>query len=229
MRLFCKIISVFLLIFASISAFAQERRTAIQNITGTAFIHYYMSYSGVPYYNSDWLKGDVVMKSGEVYHNLQLRYDAFRDDLIYFNNNLRQSIIIDKESIKGFSLQHTNGTEEYFEPLYNPKFNGRYMAILLNDSVSVVVKYFTKTNQFNELRNDGKTAEFLHKETIYYLYNSEIQIVPKRRSAVIKQFAEHKDALHRFCIHNHIRMKNKSDIVLLFSEINRLLKSSSID
>ena len=69
------------------------KKSAIQHITGEPFVHYYAMFDGVPFYRGDWLTGSVTMKSGETYNGLQLRYDDYKDDLIY-QNNVTNSVII---------------------------------------------------------------------------------------------------------------------------------------
>jgi len=223
----------FILLFTAIQSFAQGdkyKRSAIQHITGTTFVHYHSRLNGVPYYNSDWLNGDVTMKSGEIYHDLQLHYDAYRDDLIYFNEVSKKAIIIDKNAIICFTLKHKNGTEELFEPLQDDNLrslSGRYLTILLKDSISVIKRCKTEEESYNYITNNGKTGQFIHKETIYAWNGNELTPIPMRRKAIYKQFPEHKEKLRKFIIHNHIKLKNQSDIILLYKEINRLANQKS--
>ena len=82
------ILTVFCIAFAITSSAqgSMTKKSAIQHITGEPFVHYYAMFDGVPFYQGDWLTGSVTMKSGETYNGLQLRYDNYKDDLIYQNN-----------------------------------------------------------------------------------------------------------------------------------------------
>lgn len=206
------------------------KKTAVQNITGSQFIHYYSRFNGTPFTTTEWVDGDVTMKSGEVYHDLQLRYDAYRDELIYFNSVNHNAIIIDKNSIVGFSLKHIYDDEEFFEPMYDKELrgmNGRYMSILLKDSISVIRKYEIKEDKYNSPTGDGKSAQLILKTTTYTWNGKELNTVPKRRGAIFKQYPAHKEELRKFCFQHHIHMKKKKDIILLYKEINRLIKEDS--
>ena len=222
-----------ILTIAAVNCHAQGdkfKKTAVQNITGNAFVHYYSRLNGTPFYNQNWLAGDVTMKSGDIYKGLPLRYDAFRDELVYFNEVNNNAIIIDKYAIVGFTLTHNNGDIELFEPMYDKGLrgmNGRYMSILLKDSISVIRKYEAKEDTYNTPSGNGKSAEFVHQYTTYTWNGKELSIVPKRRGAIFNQYPTHKDELRKFCFQHHIHMKEKKDIILLYKEINRLIKADS--
>lgn len=222
-----------ILTLVATSSYAQGdkyKKTALQNITGSQFIHYYTRFSGSPFLIKDWVDGDVTMKSGEVYSDLQLRYDAYRDELIYFNTVNNNAIIIDKNTIVGFTLKPIFGDTEHFEPMYADELHGlsgRYMAILLKDSISVIRKYEAKEDTYNTPSGNGKSAEFVHQYTTYTWNGRELSIVPKRRGAIFKQYPAHKDELRKFCFQHHIRMKDKKSVVLLYTKINELIKADS--
>lgn len=207
----------------------QTRKSAIQHITGEPFVHYYALFDGVPFYQGNWLTGSVTMKSGETYSGLQLRYDAYKDDLIYQNDVTNNVIIIDKNSIEQFTLTlPANGKVETFKPFVHKNLreqNGRYFAIILEDSISVIKKYEAKEEQYSTVNMTlKKTGAFVHKESRYTWDGIELKAVPRFRRLLLRQYPQYKEDLRKFFFHNHIRMKNDDDVRLLYEEINRLLK-----
>ena len=219
-------------IVLAITADAQGRMTkksAIQHITGEPFVHYYAMFDGVPFYLGDWLTGSVTMKSGETYDGLQLRYDAYKDDLIYQNNLTNNVIMIDKNAIEQFTLTHPlDGKIETFKPIVHKNLreqNGRYFAIILEDSISVIKKHETKEERYSNVNmTQKKTGAFVHKESRYTWDGTELKAVPRFRRLLLRQYPEHKDELRKFFFHNHIRMKNDNDVRLLYQEINKYVK-----
>jgi hypothetical protein len=204
------------------------KKSAIQHITGEPFVHYYATIDGVPFYLGDWLTGSVTMKSGETYDGLQLRYDCFKDDLIYQNNLTNSVIIIDKKSIAQFTLTHPHqGKVETFKPVVNKNLNeqnGRYFAIILEDSISVIKKCEALEKKYGNVNLTlKKTGEFVHKTHRYTWNGKDLKAVPRYRRLLLRQYPEYKDALRKFFFHNHIRMKNDDDVRLLYQEINRLM------
>ena len=203
------------------------RKSAIQHITGEPFVHYYAMFDGVPFYRGDWLTGSVTMKSGETYNGLQLRYDDYKDDLIYQNNVTNSVIIIDKNTIEQFTLSLPNGKAETFKPIEHKNLNnqsGRYFAIILEDSLSVIKKYEAVEEQYSNVNISlKKSGAFVQKESRYTWDGNELQAVPRFRRMLLRQYPQHKDELRKFFFHNHIRMKNDDDVRLLYQEINRLV------
>ena len=231
MKYAIKYILTVVCIALAIAAEAQgkaSKKTAIQHITGEPYVHYYATIDGVPFYMGDWLTGSVTMKSGETYDGLQLRYDCFKDDLIYQNNLTNSVIIIDKNSIAQFTLTHPyDGKVETFKPIVNKNLreqNGRYFAIILEDNLSVIKKYEAKEEGYSNVNMTlKKTGEFVHKESRYTWDGNELKAVPRFRRMLLRQYPEHKEELRKFFFHNHIRMKNDDDVRLLYQEINRLV------
>ncbi len=202
------------------------RKSAIQHITGEPFVHYYASFDGVPFYRGDWLTGSVTMKSGETYNGLQLRYDDYKDDLIYQNDVTNNVIIIDKNSIAQFCLTLPNGKIETFKLIEHQNLkdlNGSYFAIILEDSLSMIKKYQAKEERYSNVNMTlKKTGAFVQKESRYTWDGNELKGVPRFRRMILRQYPQYKDELRKFLFHNHIRMKNDNDVRLLYEEINRL-------
>lgn len=224
-----KYILTIICIAAALIADAQgslTRKSAIQHITGEPFVHYYASFDGVPFYRGDWLTGSVTMKSGETYNGLQLRYDDYKDDLIYQNDITNNVIIIDKNSIAQFRLTLPNGKIETFKLIEHQNlkdFNGSYFAIILEDSLSVIKKYQAKEERYSNVNMTlKKTGAFVQKESRYTWDGKELKGVPRFRRMILRQYPQYKEELRKFFFHNHIRMKNDDDVRLLYEEINRL-------
>ncbi|MBR5644328.1 MAG: hypothetical protein IKW77_09090 [Salinivirgaceae bacterium] len=225
------ILTVFCIAFA-MTADAQgkmSKKSAIQHITGDPYEHYYTMFDGVPFYHDEWLTGSVTMKSGETYDGLQLRYDEYKDDLIYQNDLTNSVIIIDKKSIEQFTLTlPKNGEVETFKPIEHQNLknqSGRYFAIILEDSISVIKKHEAKEDKYSNVNMTlKKTGAFVHKESRYTWDGNELKAVPKFRRLLLRQYPTHKDELRKLFFHNHIRMKNDNDVKLLYQEINRFVK-----
>jgi hypothetical protein len=224
-----KYILTIICIAAALIADAQgslTRKSAIQHITGEPFVHYYASFDGVPFYRGDWLTGSVTMKSGETYNGLQLRYDDYKDDLIYQNDITNNVIIIDKNSIAQFCLTLPNGKIETFKLIEHQNLkdlNGSYFAIILEDSLSVIKKYQAKEERYSNVNMTlKKTGAFVQKESRYTWDGNELKGVPRFRRMILRQYPQYKEELRKFLFHNHIRMKNDDDVRLLYKEINRL-------
>lgn len=206
----------------------QSKRTAIQHITGESFVCYYTMFDGVPFYNGDHFTGSITMKSGETYNNLQLFYDTYKDNVIYLNDITNNLIIVDRNSIDCFTMTDKNGKTELFKSIDDKTLNdfkGRFLAIVLDDSISILKKCEAKEEVYSTgSQNKNKTSAFNHKITLYAWNKQDYYNVPRIRKHLYKQYPEHKNEIRKFVIHNHIRMKKEDDVRLLYQEINQLIK-----
>lgn len=227
MKLILTISLIALTLLASAQG-SQSKRSAIQHITGEPFVNYYAMFDGVPFYQGDWLKGSITVKSGETYSNLELRYDTYKDNLIYRNDVSNNVSIVDKNSIDKFVLIDRNGRLETFKCIEDKTLNylnGHYIGVILEDSISVLKKCEAKEDKYSNANlTIKKTGAFVHKTTLYSWNKQTISTVPKMRRLVYKQYPAIKGDLRKFVMHNHIRMKNEDDVKLLYQEINRLVK-----
>lgn len=203
------------------------RKTAQQHITGTPFNIYYMMYEGYPFTNENWTNGSVTLISGETYSDLQLKYDALREDVVYYNSLNHNMISIDKDIITQFELSYPNGITETFKCLTGKGLgnnNGKYFAIIYEDSISLVTKYITRIqNNSNANPASRKTGELLHREENYIWDKQTLQTVPRSRSKLIKLYPQFKDELRHFASKNHIKMRSKADVAKMIEELNRLI------
>ncbi|MCQ2375896.1 MAG: hypothetical protein MJ069_08375 [Salinivirgaceae bacterium] len=223
------ILSISALVIAT-SANAQGtklRKTAQQHITGTPFNIYYMMYDGYPFTIDNWTNGSVTLISGETYSELQLKYDALHEDVVYYNSLNHSMISIDKDIITQFELNYPNGTTETFKCLTGEGLgtnNGKYFAIIYEDSISLVTKYITRIqNNSNANPSSRKTGELLHREENYIWDQQTLRSVPRSRSKLINLYPQFKDELRHFASKNHIKMRNKADVAKMVEEINRLV------
>ena len=136
-----------------------------EKIRGTRHLPY-PSYMGNPYLNEKFNPGEIEFADGEKIGNILLRYSTFRDEIIYFNSAISVQIIIDKTSLKGFTLTDENGCKRIFKQLY---YNG-----------------FLPGNRFFEVLSDGEISLLAYRNVILQtctVYNNESG-VPKNMEYV---------------------------------------------
>ncbi len=86
-------------------------------IRGTRFIPY-PNFSGKPYLNDKFILGEIELNDGTKIGNIGLSYSTYRDELIYYNTAVSAQILIDKISLKGFSLMDPRGEKRIFRRQY---------------------------------------------------------------------------------------------------------------
>jgi len=147
-----------------------------EKIRGTRLIPY-ASFSGTPYLNDKFVKGEIEFLDGTKVSGIGLRYSSYRDELIYYNTVISAQIIIDKISLKGFSFTDGDRVRRIFRQQYYDGFlNGnRFFEVLSDGDVSVLA--YRKVVLLNcALYTDesGKQKNMSYEPAYnYYLYNAK--------------------------------------------------------
>ena len=73
-----------------------------ERITGSGLFLCHLP--GNPFFNDSFFPGKIELTDGTIIEALQLKYSSYRDELIYYNSEISTQIVIDKMSLRGFSL-----------------------------------------------------------------------------------------------------------------------------
>lgn len=69
----------------------------------TGEIYYISPLSNTSYFlQRDWEEGTIILKDGDVFENMRMRYMAFGDELVAYNANNRSLFVVDKSTVKEF-------------------------------------------------------------------------------------------------------------------------------
>jgi len=79
-------------------------------------IYYLNPVSNANYFlQPDWTIGTVMLKDGDVFEGIRMRYMAFGDELVAYNNNMRCLFIIDKNTVRQFTFREHIEAEVFAE------------------------------------------------------------------------------------------------------------------
>lgn len=167
-----------------------------EKIRGSRFIMYF-SCNGNPFLTDKFVIGEIELTDGVKIGNLNLRYSTWQDELIYFNSALSAQIIIDKNSIKGFSFIDASGQKRSFRQQY---FNGflpgyRYFELLSECDISLLA--FRKAGLhacavYTDISGVVKNVEYQNDYT-YYLYNPKkgYEQIRIGKNSLLSKFDKH--------------------------------------
>jgi hypothetical protein len=57
------------------------------------------------FYKKDWVEGTITLKDGDVFEGVRMRYMAFGDELVAYNSNIHALFIVDKNTVKQFTIK----------------------------------------------------------------------------------------------------------------------------
>ena len=183
-------------LFAVTSLKAQEelqKKGNDEKIKGTRQIPY-GAYLGSPYLNDKFCYGEIEFADGIKMDSLGLRYSSYRDELIYYNAAISAQIVIDKISLKGFSITDENGVKRVFrQQYYNGFYPGnRYFEVLSDGEISLLV-YRKIVLQVCPIYYDnaGNLKNMSYQEAYnYYLYNSKkgYELIRLNKNSLLSKF-----------------------------------------
>jgi len=174
----CKIWLVFTLfgLMASPRLAAQEVLPGewnAQKIKGIRFLPD-ATYQGNPFLNDQFTSGEINLADGTKISGIQLKYNNYRDELIYYNNAVSTQIEVDKISVKSFVLTDDKGDKHFYRKQtvtgYLP--GERYLEVLSEGEVTLLVHRKVLLLTCPVYGEVGKEKSMSYQEAFnYYLYN----------------------------------------------------------
>ena len=194
------------------------------NATVRTFDNRYQGVEGSPFYNQQWLSGDVITIDDKIYRDVQLKYNAHEDELIMKKGTGNNPIYVVKDQVKSFTLTDTKSRVERFTKLYKGKkfVTKQYFKIVFEGSFSVYeeIKITLLKADFEGGYSANRTSdEFKMASAFYYrMKNSYHAIKLKSSSAqVAKIFADKKNEMKAFIDSRQLDCKSAEGLAEVFA------------
>jgi len=214
--LFCYLITVAAVSGGQTGLYSATLKQSSNNLNGkiTGEI-YYLNPKANSYFflHKEWVKGKVVYKTGEVFENIDLRYQAFNDELIAYNVNNRALVKIDKEKVKEFTLNFSESDENATNPTFvnidsvSIFVNTNYFECLYRGTVMLLVSSRViekKVTPYNDSNGEFRDSEFILRKAsfiystqnglsrITYSNNSVANVYPVQKREIKKTLRQNK-------------------------------------
>lgn len=177
------------------------------------------NYLGTPFSFDDFLKGEIELEDGSMIGNLLLKYNNYRDELIYYNSTISTQIVVDKTSIIGFSFNDANGINHLFRKLtYNGPMPGdRFFEILSEGDVTLLVYRKILLLSCPIYGEPGKEKNMSYQEAFsYYLYNLHKgfeSVKPEKKSILSKFEKSDQKTVRKLLQQSKISIKDENSLV----------------
>lgn len=214
------IIHLFILaeiLLAATSLYAQNSQTQrpYNEIRGSRFVPN-PNHPGRSFLYDKFLWGEIELTDGTVIENIGLNYNAYRDELVYYNAAVAAQISIDKVSLKRFSINESNGKKRTFLRLFfNGSFKGDcYFELLTKGSVSLLA--YRKVDLGPSDTYYSKTGMAYQPAYDYYLYSADkgfSQIKPGRTSLLSKFDKTNQKVVKKLLRKNGISISDESGLI----------------
>lgn len=186
-------------------------------LSGTVFVLSSKSNSNY-FLQNDWTDGSITLEDDDVYDSLKVRYNAFEDKLVVYNDNLRNLFAVDKEKVKSFTVETPAGNQNFVKYYYDgfPK-GDRYFEVLYSGSRDFLTfreiveeKSMPYVDKFGIM----KDTRFTNKST-YYIFSREtgFQKIRLRRRSVLNIFPENKREIRRLLRRNKVNVFEEKGMI----------------
>jgi hypothetical protein len=184
---------------------------------GRILLNYDKSIEGNNRFYFDKYYSGTVKFDNQIYNNILLNYDAYKDELIINPNNESGSdfIILTKEKIDYFSLNDKKYVNINYDDFKTPDYiKGFYEEKLIGANF---ILYIKNIKNRKDLIVGDKLFDDFNSSTIYYLkYNEQFYEINSKKS-IVAILPEYKKMINEFYSNN--QLVEKSSKVKFFEDL----------
>jgi hypothetical protein len=198
-------------------------------LTGEVF---YLSLTGNAnhFLQSDWVEGTITLKDGDVFEGVRMRYMAFGDELVAYNSNIHTLFIVDKNTVKQFTIKTPLSSGSFAERKFinldslNVFLDRTYFEELFAGTVKLLVFYQIEERKISPfIDSSGKLSDTeFQLKTIYYIMSQSKELIKmqlKNRN-LFKLYPESKKEIRKLLRKNKINIVDKSSAIQAFELID---------
>lgn len=216
-KLFLTLLFLNLLIGLNDKLYAQV--VTINNIPGTKIRNTdgYEGIEGTPYFNKDWLSGQVVLASGKEAKMDYLRYDMLEDKLL-FSDEKKAAEFAFAEPVRAFTIRGAV-FQNNFPNIGNFNANS-YYQVIGKGKYSLLKK---EENTIGERTAYGTPAvRYFKKNMKYYVFDgSKMAVVKTDSKSLAEVLGAKKEDIEKYAKENKLDLKNDADLKAVFEHFSK--------
>lgn len=193
---------------------------------GKLFLNYDKTLENTNRFLFDDFKNGSVYYDGQIYNDLLLNYDIYKDELILKPNNVSEktAIIVIKENVDYFIINKIKYMN-FFQNNDDKGLNSGYWEELFFGNY---IKSYTKhiKNRIDLINNDKLYDDFIYSNNFAIIYKNTTYNISSKKS-VTNLFPNFKKDINEFySTNNYLEKNDKSKFFAnLFEYINSLVKN----
>lgn len=191
-------------------------------------------FRGNPYLIDEWLDGEIILSNGSIVGNIKLKYDGYRDDVLWLHERNMQHIILDRSQLSGFTLTiPETGEKLQFKKIERaalglPGMGDLFVEVLFSDTVSLYVhRRIVKIRDIYERRGRSRYifAEIESDPVYYFLLpgNTAIRLDNINRRSLYRAFPEKRNELRQLLRRSRRTGNDEQALVETAIYLNKLL------
>lgn len=189
-------------------------------LTGTVYVLTSKSNSNY-FFHNDWKEGTITLEDNDTFKGLKLRFQAFDNELVAYNNNLRNLFVVDKEKVKSFTVKTPEKNQKFVKYYFEgfPK-GDRYFELLYEGGRELLAYHDVieeKTRPYVDQFGIMKDSYF-RLNTTYFMYSPEtgFERIRLRRRSLLNHFSESKREIRRLLRRNNVDVFEEAGMIRAF-------------
>lgn len=187
---------------------------------------------GSPYFNSEWTKGWVDLRSQGKTDKLPLRYNAHSNELEFKKDGKVLAVI--PRYVNAFALRNEDNQEVIFKKGFEAREHdihpGLFLRMVHDGNTKLVVKHkthFQKAHSIDPLTGK-RTSRFISKKDYYLITeNGEFHDVKLKRKHLLRALDNHQNELKKYARDNDLDFGEEKDLKNIMSYYDELISKES--
>lgn len=190
-------------------------------LTGRSYA-YPIGLDGSPYLFEQWKLANITLESEKIAEGEKVKINIISDDLLFYNEELKRVFVVDKGTVKGFTVNPGLSDSMVFI-----KFLGKNVSLKLqtNDFIQVLqqgtISLYVKHKADVIDANDVSSKDKVYQRKYYFVEGGKgiVQIKPKL-AAVVKLFPGKKKEIKKLMKENRISRSTEFNLIKLVGLLN---------
>lgn len=191
----------------------KENSSAI--ISATLYINEHPSKKEQFY--DDWSTGEIIFSNGTTANNCKIRYNIWKDELIWLRETDFKKGIVIKQSISEFYLHTNTPNEKHFVKYFEQEG-------LTNQYVYLEVLAQGKISFFSNIKASyNKSSDnFNPKQQYYIMINQQIQKIKLNKKSILELLSiDDQEKLKNILQTHHLKIKRMHDLAMAINILNK--------
>ena len=199
-------------------------------LTGETFTEY-KRYKGNQFLTDDWMESEILLTTGQVVHNKNIKYNGLLDQVIWLNPVNSNQVILDKLSINEFRYKNMMGETVHFRRIdVVDTSSGHHLQVFAEAAVEGKISFYIqhrimKTETENIIENKMTyNIDVLDSKPIYYIKTpsgSYFAASHITKYSFLKLFPEQRKAITKILNKNHLNFRTETAIINTIEVLNK--------
>lgn len=174
----------------------------------------------------DWEEGSIKLNDGDLFEGLKMRYMAFGDELVVYNENNRALFIVDKSTVKQFTFNNSSSKQGFKQRKFinldslKDTQNKTFFEELYSGSLQLLAFHrieMKKVRPYTDVSGRLADTEY-NLETKYYISSEDnsLERIQLKVSYIGKLFPENKKEIRQQLRKSRINIKDEKSAIQAF-------------